>query len=143
MSAEATVVRNYIDWVLSLPWYEYTTEDRLDVNESPSVCWKKTTTVWTSRKSASSSTSPFSRSSRRHERTDPVLRWDLPASARRRSAESIANGPRTASSCGMSLGGVRDEAEIRGHRRTYIGALPGKIIQSPARRPARTTLCSF
>jgi ATP-dependent Lon protease len=125
MSAEATVVRNYLDWVLALPW-EDKTEDRLDINEAERIL-ERTTTA--------------SRSQGAHPRVprgagagveaqgpDPVPRrparrgQDLARASHRPRHEPQVRP--------VSLGGVRDEAEIRGHRRTYIGAMPGKIIQS-------------
>jgi len=127
MSAEATVVRTYIDWLVSLPWQKATV-DSLDITRARSVLDKdhyglekvKTRIIeyLAVRKRASGS-----------EIKGQVLCFVGPPGVGKTSlARSIARslGRNFVS---MSLGGMRDEAEIRGHRKTYIGALPGKIIQ--------------
>ena len=127
MSAEATVVRNYIDWVLALPWGDET-KDKLDIDEAEKVLdedhygLKKV-------KERILEYLAVQALVRQAEGAHPVLRR---ASGRRQDVArpSPSRAPRAASSCACRSGGVRDEAEIRGHRRTYIGAMPGKIIQS-------------
>ena len=127
MSAEATVVRNYIDWMLALPWDDKT-EDKLDIDEAEQILdedhygLKKV-------KERILEYLAVQALVKKLQGPDPLPRRARPASARPRSRESIARATGR-KFVRLSLGGVRDEAEIRGHRRTYIGALPGKIIQS-------------
>jgi ATP-dependent Lon protease len=126
MSAEATVVRNYIDWIISLPWQEYT-EDKLDINEAERVLEED---HYGLEKVKQRILEYLAVQSLVGHLRGPILCLVGPPGVGKTSL-----GKSIARSTGrkfvrVSLGGVRDEAEVRGHRRTYIGALPGKIIQS-------------
>src|SRR6267143_403717 len=126
MSAEATVVRNYIDWIITLPWYEYT-KDKLDIHEAEKIL---NDDHYGLRKPKERILEYLAVQAMVEKMKGPILCFVGPPGVGKTSlGKSIAKalGRKFVR---ISLGGVRDEAEVRGHRRTYIGALPGKIIQS-------------
>lgn len=126
MSAEATVVRNYIDWILSLPWNEFT-DDKLDINEAERVLEEDHFGL---EKVKERILEYLAVQSLVGKIKGPILCLVGPPGVGKTSlGRSIARATGR-KFVRVSLGGVRDEAEIRGHRRTYIGALPGKIVQS-------------
>ncbi len=125
MSAEATVVRNYLDWMLSIPWKKRS-KVRNDVIEAEKVL---DADHFGLEKVKERILEYLAVQARSPKVRGPILCLVGPPGVGKTSlGKSIANATGR-SFVRMSLGGVRDEAEIRGHRRTYIGSMPGKVIQ--------------
>jgi ATP-dependent Lon protease len=125
MSAEATVVRNYIDWILALPWEERT-KDKMDIKAAEKILEED---HYGLKKPKERILEYLAVQTLTKKIRGPILCLVGPPGVGKTSiAKSVARAT-ARNFVRLSLGGVRDEAEIRGHRRTYIGALPGKIIQ--------------
>ena len=126
MSAEATVVRNYIEWMLDLPWQDYA-EEKHNLEEAHDILEEDHFGL---EKVKERILEHLAVQALNNSLNGPILCLVGPPGVGKTSlARSVArslNRPFTR----ISLGGVRDEAEIRGHRKTYVGAMPGKIVQS-------------
>lgn len=126
MSAEATVVRNYIDWILTLPWDEMT-KDKIDIKEAEKILDEDHFGLEQPKERI---VEYLAVRALVEKMKGPILCLVGPPGVGKTSlGRSIARAMGR-KFIRQSLGGVRDEAEIRGHRRTYIGALPGKVLQS-------------
>ena len=126
MSAEATVVRNYLDWILNIPWRKKS-KIKKDIDFAEKVL---NDDHYGLEKVKERILEHLAVQQRAKKLKGPILCLVGPPGVGKTSlGQSIARATGR-NFVRMSLGGVRDEAEIRGHRRTYIGSLPGKIIQS-------------
>jgi len=129
MSAEATVVRNYLDIIISLPWNQ-STEISTDMNNATNILEEDHHGL---EKIKERILEYLAVTKRVNKIRGPILCLVGPPGVGKTSlAKSIARAT-TRKFIKMSLGGVRDEAEIRGHRKTYIGSMPGKIMQNLAK----------
>ncbi|MBF0448393.1 MAG: endopeptidase La [Magnetococcales bacterium] len=126
MSAEATVVRNYIDWMVKLPWGK-SSELKHDIPAAEEILEED---HWGMEKVKERIIEQLAVQQKVDQIKGPILCLVGPPGVGKTSlARSIARASGR-EYVRISLGGIRDEAEVRGHRRTYIGSLPGKIIQS-------------
>ncbi|MBU1325545.1 MAG: endopeptidase La [Alphaproteobacteria bacterium] len=133
MSAESTVVRNYLDWLLSIPWGK-ARQKPIDLQKAEDILEEDHFGL---EKVKERIIEYLAVQARTGSLKGPILCLVGPPGVGKTSlAKSIAKATGR-EYVRMSLGGVRDEAEIRGHRRTYIGSMPGKIIQSM--KKAKTT----
>jgi ATP-dependent Lon protease len=136
MSAEATVVRNYIDWLVKAPWRKRT-KVRLDIAEAQKVL---DADHFGLEKVKERIVEYLAVQQRVQTLKGPILCLVGPPGVGKTSlGQSIAKSTNR-KFVRMSLGGVRDEAEIRGHRRTYIGSMPGKIVQNMVKAGVRNPL---
>src|SRR3990167_3622470 len=136
MSAEATVVRNYIDWLLNVPWKKRT-KIRKDLKKAEEILEQD---HYGLEKVKERILEYLAVQQRVDKLKGQILCLVGPPGVGKTSlGQSIARATNR-KFIRMSLGGVRDEAEIRGHRRTYIGALPGKIVQNMSKVKVRNPL---
>ena len=136
MSAESTVVRNYLDWLLSIPWKKRT-KVKKDIRAAQKVL---DADHYGLEKVKERILEYLAVQQRQSKMKGPILCLvGAPGVGKTSLGKSIARATGR-KFVRMSLGGVRDEAEIRGHRRTYIGSMPGKIIQSMKKAKASNPL---
>jgi ATP-dependent Lon protease len=139
MSAEATVVRNYVDWLVRVPWKKRT-KAHLDIVAAQRILDED---HYGLEKVKERIVEYLAVQKRVKRLKGPILCLVGPPGVGKTSlGKSIARATNR-NFVRMSLGGVRDEAEIRGHRRTYIGSLPGKVLQNMARTGVRNPLFLF
>ena len=126
MSAEATVVRNYVDWLLDLPWRDFA-QEKNSINKAQEIL---DADHWGLKKVKERIVEYLAVRHLSKDAKSPVICFVGPPGVGKTSlAQSIANCLSRPFSR-ISLGGVQDEAELRGHRKTYVGSMPGKIVQA-------------
>ena len=136
MSAEAAVVRNYLDWILSIPWKKRT-RFKKDIKKAEDIL---NSDHYGLEKVKERIVEYLAVQQRTNKVSGPILCLVGPPGVGKTSLGQSIGKATGRNFVRMSLGGVRDESEIRGHRRTYIGSMPGKIIHGMKKAKASNPL---